>query len=368
MTQGRADTQPWRLVDTGVRSASENIALERAMLAAHSQGRIPHTLRFLRFTPCALVGYHQGIEQELRLDYCRAQGIEVQRRVTGGGAIYFDEGQLGWELYLDRSALGVRDMDGIARRICEAAARAIGALGVDARFRPRNDIEVDGRKISGTGGVFEGDSFLYQGTLLVRFDIERMLRVLRIPTEKLTDKAIASACQRVVSLEDLLGHAPPMVRAQRALAEGFAEALDVTFEPGELTEWERRTAERELAQVRSNEWVHKVAPPLADAPLLEGVHRCSGGLLRAWVALDRRRGVIKQAWIQGDLFVDPPRAVVDLEAALKDTYVRDLQARIAGFFDAHRPRALMVGPEDFLAVIRNALARAEAGALHGAGR
>ncbi len=367
MTQGRADTWPWRVVDTGVRSASENIALERAMLAGHSQGRIPHTLRFLRFTPCALVGYHQGIEQELRLDYCRARGIEVQRRVTGGGAIYFDEGQLGWELYLDRSVLGVRDMDGIARRICEAAAGAVGALGVDARFRPRNDIEVDGRKISGTGGVFEGDSFLYQGTLLVRFDIERMLRVLRIPTEKLTDKAIASARQRVVSLEDLLGHAPPMVRAQQALAGGFAEAFGVAFQSGELTEWERRKMKHELSHVRSDAWVHKIALPLADAPLLEGVHRSSGGLLRAWVSLDRRRGVIKQVWVQGDLFVDPPQAVVDLEAALKDTFVRELEARIVDFFERHRPQALMLGPEDFLAAIRDALAQEGAGARRGAG-
>ena len=96
----------WRLIDTGLRPAAQNMAINRAMLDAHQQGAIPHTLRFLRFTPCALLGFHQSAEQELRTDYCAEHGIEIQRRITGGGAIYFDETQIGWELYLDKKTLG----------------------------------------------------------------------------------------------------------------------------------------------------------------------------------------------------------------------------------------------------------------------
>ena len=144
----------WRLIDTGLRPAAENIAINRTMLEAHQEGLIPPTLRFLRFLPSALIGFHQSVEQELRADYCAAHGITIQRRLTGGGAIYFDETQIGWELYLDRRRLGTADMQEISRRICEMAAVGIRRLGVDARFRPRNDIEVNGRKISGTGGAF----------------------------------------------------------------------------------------------------------------------------------------------------------------------------------------------------------------------
>ena len=99
------------------------------------------TLRFLRFRPSALLGYHQSAEQELDLDYCHANNIIVQRRITGGGAIYFDETQIGWELYLTKDAFDCSDMEQIARRICVAAARGISALGVEAKYRPRNDIE-----------------------------------------------------------------------------------------------------------------------------------------------------------------------------------------------------------------------------------
>ena len=186
----------WRVIDTGLRTAAQNIALNRALLEARQAEEIPSTLRFLRFAPSALLGYHQSAEQEFNLDYCRANQIAVQRRITGGGAIFSDETQLGWELYLHRRDVGASDMQAIARRICHAAATAISALGVDARYRPRHDIEVDGRKISGTGGAFDGDALLYQGTLLIDLDVEKMLRVLRIPAEKLSDKAIASARDR----------------------------------------------------------------------------------------------------------------------------------------------------------------------------
>jgi lipoate-protein ligase A len=163
----------WRVIDTGLRRAADNIALNRALLEARQADEAPSTLRFLRFTPSALLGFHQSAEQELNLDYCRDQGVAIQRRLTGGGAIYFDDTQLGWELYLHRQDLRCTDMQAITRRICDAAARGIQALGVDARFRPRNDIEVDGRKISGTGGAFDDDALMYQGTLLIQFDVEK---------------------------------------------------------------------------------------------------------------------------------------------------------------------------------------------------
>ena len=114
----------WRRLDTGLRAAAQNIALNRALLEAREADEIPSTLRFLRFTPCALIGYHQSAEQELDLDYCRARQIAVQRRITGGGAIYFDEGQLGWELYLHR-----RDLDTVALPsvMHKVIAHALGA-------------------------------------------------------------------------------------------------------------------------------------------------------------------------------------------------------------------------------------------------
>jgi lipoate-protein ligase A len=150
------------------------------MIEGHKAGRIPDTIRFLRFPPTALVGRHQALSREVRLDYCREHGIGVGRRITGGGTIYFDEGQLGWELVFARKSLGIADLGELTRAICEAAA-GLRRLGVAAAYRPRNDIEVDGRKLCGTGGFFDGDTLFYQGTLLIDMNPEDMVAALRVP-------------------------------------------------------------------------------------------------------------------------------------------------------------------------------------------
>lgn len=345
----------WRVVDTGLRPAAENIALNRALLEARQAGEIPNTLRFLRFFPCALLGYHQSAEQELDLDYCRANDIAVQRRITGGGAIYFDETQIGWELYLAKTDFGCADMAQVSRRICEAAARGISTLGVEAKYRPRNDIEVEGRKISGTGGAFEGGALMYQGTLLVQFDVEKMLQVLRIPAEKLSDKAIASARERVANLADLLGAAPELEAVKAALTEAFAQEFGVDLVPGKLTAAEEARCRRALSEIDSPDWVNLIRRPIAELPLLEAARKFPGGLLRVNLAFDTRAGRIRQAWFSGDFFVSPKRVVADLEAALRDTPLAGIEARVSEFFIQRQADLYLLAPGDFAAVIRQAV-------------
>jgi lipoate-protein ligase A len=350
------DPENWRLLDTGLRRAAENFAIDRALLESHQAGRSPHTLRFLRFQPSALLGFHQNVEQELNLDYIRAHGIDVQRRLTGGGAIYFAPEHLGWELFLDKAVLGTADMTAIARRICEAAAAGLRDLGVDARFRPRNDIEVDGRKVSGTGGAFDGDSILYQGTVLVEFDVERMLRVLRIPAEKLSDKAIASARERVVSLKDLLGTAPDLDRVKRVLQRAFSAAFGAEFETaGELNAAERDLYREALTEIDSDEWIYQRNRPVTESPMKEALHRCPGGTLRAGVQFDEARGRLSQLWITGDFFLAPQRILVDLEGALRNTALGDLDRNVERFFAEHPVQSVMLEPGDFVDAIRAAV-------------
>ena len=75
-----------RVIDTGVRSGRENVAFDQALVEAHNAARVPDTIRFLRFRPAALVGLHQILSHEVRLEYCARHGIEVGRRNTGASA------------------------------------------------------------------------------------------------------------------------------------------------------------------------------------------------------------------------------------------------------------------------------------------
>lgn len=350
----------WRIMDTGLLGAAENMAWDRALLEARDAGEIGNTLRFLRFQPSALVGYHQSMEQELDLDYCATHRIQVQRRITGGGAIFFDPGQLGWELFLSRSALGTADMGEIARRICEAAAAGIRRLGVDARFRPRNDIEVSGRKISGTGGRFEGRALMYQGTLLLDFDVEKMLRVLRIPAEKLRDKAIASARERVTSLKEVLGETPPLDVTKAELVGAFGEAFGVVFAGDALPDALTARYQTALQEIDGPEWMNLVAKPVSDMPLLEGMGKFPGGLLRVVAAYDRRGRRIKQVWFTGDFFSSPVRLVNDLEARLKNVTLAEADAVIERFLAGFPAAALSLSAEEIIGVLRRTVEGAAA--------
>ena len=138
-------TKPFRIIDTGVREGRANIAFDAALIEARQDGLVPDTIRFLRFPPTALIGRHQDLSREVDLDFCNDHGVGLVRRITGGGAIYLDESQLGWELVFERSALGVATLPEVTEKICDAIASGLSRLGVDARFRPRNDNEVDGR-------------------------------------------------------------------------------------------------------------------------------------------------------------------------------------------------------------------------------
>lgn len=353
-------TASFRIIDTGVREGRRQIAFDQALIDAHQAGAIPDTIRFLRFPPTALVGRHQALAREVNLDHCRAHGIGVARRITGGGAIYFDEGQLGWELVLHRTTLGIGSLAELTRSICEAAAAGLSRLGIEARYRPRNDIEVDGRKLSGTGGFFEGDTLFFQGTVLVDMNPADMLAALNVPQSKLARRALDSAAQRVVTLKGLLGAAPSLQSVREALLAGFAERLGIAAVPGSVTDFEESLAARHYdEEIGTDAFVAEIDDPAADGSLLAARHTGAGGTIEAYLRLEgARRNRIREALITGDFFVTPPRTILDLEAALRNVAVADAGAAIERFFEQARVGLLTVAPADFRKVVEDAIASA----------
>lgn len=245
----------WQWLDTGVRRAAENLALNRALLEARRAGEIPGTVRFHRYAPAALVGHHEDPAQALDLAYCARQGIVVQRRLTGGGAIYMDEGVLGWELYLGRADVGTPEMPAISARMCTAAAAAIRALGARAEYRAPTDIVVGGRKISGTGGALDGDALLYQGTLLIDFDVEVMLRALAATAPRVTPEFVAAARGSVVNLRECVAPLPAPERIHAAFVAAFAQEFGARIEPAVLGEPALARYRTALAEIDDPAWV-----------------------------------------------------------------------------------------------------------------
>ena len=352
---------PFRVIDTGLRKGRANVAFDQAMIDAHKAGLIGDTIRFLSFPPTVLVGRHQALGSEVRLDHCRASGIGTARRITGGGAIYFDQGQLGWELVFGRATLGLGGLGEIARAICEAAAAGLGRLGVAARFRPRNDIEVEGRKLCGTGGFFDGDTIFYQGTLLIDGDPAAMVAALNVPAPKLAKRGLDSAAGRVVTLKELLGsRLPPPAEIKDALLGGLAEGLGLTVSWDETMPEEEALAQRiHDEEIGTDAFVFEIDDPDRDGGLRTATQAAPGGRITAYLRIEGRAesSRVRDALITGDFFAAPPRIILDLEAALRGVSVQEIGPVVDGFFAAARAEVLSVTPGDFRAALVEAARR-----------
>lgn len=355
----------FRVIDTGMRDGRRQIAFDQAMIDARKAGRIPDTIRFLRFPPTALIGRHQALAREINLDYCRAHGVGIARRITGGGAIYFDPGQLGWELVFHRATLGIGALAELTREICEAAAAGLSRLGIRAQFRPRNDIEVGGRKLSGTGGFFDQDTLFYQGTVLVDMNPGDMVAALNVPQAKLARRSLDSAAQRVVTLKELLGAAPALESVRQSLLAGFAERLGIDPVPGAITPHEEALAANyHDEEIGTEAFVAEIDDPGRDEGVLEGTCTGAGGTIRAYLRLDGpRRDRIREVLITGDFFVTPPRTIFDLETALRSVAVAEAGARIERFFAEAQVGLLSAAPGDFRKVVEDAIASAREDAI-----
>ncbi len=308
-----------RLLDTGLLTGAENMALDGIILEEVQAGLSPPTMRFLRFDPPAvLIGYNQDVAAEVRTEYCAEMGIDVNRRHTGGGAILFEPSMLGVELFWPLGGAGLKgDFAALAARLGGLFAQAVSRLGVEAAFRPRNDVEIGGKKVSGLGLAFLSRAFMFQGTLLVENCLDRMLRSLRVPVEKLKRREIQSLLQRVTFLEDELGSAPAMTEIKAAFAEVFERGLKAELVPGPLTERERRRLTEELPFYRSDRWVRRREVKGRAAGETTGLLRSQSGRLKVALWADFKRRRIKQALLTGDFFTRPNRLVMDLESALR---------------------------------------------------
>lgn len=230
----------WRLVDSGIITPAESAAIDEAILMAHPSDSVDGTLHFYRrASPTVSIGYFQKISESVDVDECRRRGVALVRRRSGGSSIYTDPGVLIYGLVLGQKYLPGEIADSF-RLICTAIARAISSFGVEAVYRPPNDVEVGGRKISGNAQLRHGGSVLQHGTVIVDTDLATMDAVLRVPGSS----GLGRPSERVTTLASLLGSAPDMDLVKGAIAFELGETFGVRFESSELTQAEVSLAEK----------------------------------------------------------------------------------------------------------------------------
>ncbi|MFB6244765.1 MAG: biotin/lipoate A/B protein ligase family protein [Candidatus Nanohaloarchaea archaeon] len=225
----------WRIIEGEKRSEAMQHAIDQVLHERMESGEIGPTLRFWHRPHTSIpIGRFQSFRDEVNESYVEKHDIEVVRRITGGGAMFSEPGNvITYSIYIPNNLVesesikeSYRELDGFARR-------SLRKLGVDVEHVPLNDIEHEEGKIGGAAQSRGQESVLHHTMMSYDLDIEAMLRALKIGEKKLSDKAVRSAEKRVARISD---HTD-------ASREKVIDTLTEEFTDGK--EWHRGSIERE---------------------------------------------------------------------------------------------------------------------------
>ncbi|MBR2080033.1 MAG: lipoate--protein ligase [Oscillospiraceae bacterium] len=273
-------------VETGSADVSYNLALEY-YLAAEKQLGEPVFL-FWPTVPTVVCGKYQNTLEEINLPYTRAHNIDVVRRLSGGGTIYTDEGGLMYTFitYGDGTEIDFRSY-------MQPVVSALAELGVTAEFSGRNDILVDGKKVSGTAQYKIGGTTVHHGTLMFNVSVEHMLLATQVDAEKIASKSIKSVRGRVTNISEHL----PVPMDKEAFRLHMIRAISGDGATYELTSEDREAVER-IADETFRPWEKRFgADPKCT---LTHSRRYAGG--KVTVGTELKHGHIQSVSFSGDFF------------------------------------------------------------------
>ena len=285
--------------------------------------------------PAVIIGLNQDAHAEVDIKYLKEHDIALVRRVTGGGAVYHDMGNLNYTI-VGRSADLNRDYPEYARYMLQA----LQTLGVRAELSGRNDILVNGRKVSGYAKRVYKDRLMVHGTLMYDVDLGILEKALNPPAEKLVAKGIASVRSRVMNLRECM----PQVKDIKDLKERLERYLSHDYANAEymLTEEAKQAIEQAAKRkFATQEWIYGKRAPIArnsDKDAYMSINRASRlACGKVEIELEIRDGHIAACRFGGDFIGNLP--ITAMEQAL---------CRVRYERQALRQRLIPIGVTDYL--------------------
>ena len=250
-----------------------------------------------------VVGKNQNIKAEVNLDYTDNEGIRVVRRITGGGAVYHDLGNLNYTFISNEG--GEIDF----KRFTMPIIDALLSLGVKAELSGRNDLEVGGRKFSGNAQSTDSGRVLHHGTLLFDTDLTVLEKALLVDREKIRAHSLTSVRSRVLNLKEVL----PTVPSASCFGDLIEKFIDEKYgmERLVLSDGDLAEIEKIHTRITSREWLYP-DEGIASRYHVKRTKRFDFG--RVEIHLDMSADKIRSARILGDFFGKRP--VTELEASL----------------------------------------------------
>ncbi|MEV5030711.1 lipoate--protein ligase [Paenibacillus sp. LPE1-1-1.1] len=277
--------------NNGITDPSLNLALEEYILRS-----LPDNDDYLLFyinEPSIIIGKNQNTAEEINSDYVEKNGIHVVRRLSGGGAVYHDLGNLNFSFIMKDDGKSFYNF----KKFTEPVVRALQELGVTAEMTGRNDLQIGERKISGNAQFSTRGKMFSHGTLLFDSEIENVVSALKVNAEKYVSKSTKSIRSRVANISEFLKEPLTIEQFREKLLQSiFGQAEQIPFYELTAEDWVKV---RKLAdeRYRSWEWNYGRSPAfnVQQKKRIEGAGTFD-------VRLQVEEGLIAGAVIYGDFF------------------------------------------------------------------
>lgn len=266
-----------------------NMALDEYVTKNMKRGTIFY---FYQNRPTVVIGRNQNTFEEINFDFIKEKGIEVVRRISGGGAVYHDLGNLNFTFVADAEEYAGFDFVKFTRPVIKTLEK----IGIKAEHTGRNDITIDGKKFSGNAQYRYKNRVMHHGTILFDVNIEDMVQALNVSPDKIISKGVKSVRSRVTNVSEHLNTPLSIEEFREILTRTILEEEEFNTQY-ELTE-EDLKAIKELRdqKFKTWEWVYGTSPAFNVQKKL----RFDWGSID--IRLNVEKGIIRGCKIYGDFF------------------------------------------------------------------
>lgn len=275
----------------GITDPQINLAIEEYLLKTMDVEKDPFLLFYIN-EPSIIIGKNQNTAEEINTEYVDSNGIHVVRRLSGGGAVYHDLGNLNYSFITVDDGNSFRNF----RKFTEPVVKALQSLGVNAELSGRNDLMAEGRKISGNAQFSTRGRMFSHGTLMFDTEIDAVVSALKVSKEKIESKGIKSIRSRVANISEFLKEPMTVEEFRMAILHSIFEGEE-NVQYYELTDqdWENI---HELSKERYGnwDWNYGKSPKFN----IKHSHRFAVGGID--VRLQVEKGFVQDANIYGDFF------------------------------------------------------------------
>jgi lipoate-protein ligase A len=363
----RSKNNEWDLIVVGENDSINTQTIWHAASLARSRGVQKRDLVIIDWPkdPIVCCGLHQSINQVVDLEFCESNNIPVIRRACGGGAVLLDSNQLFYNVvaHID-SKIVPRQVAALYSNLLKPVVNTYRHFNVDARYRPVNDILVNGRKISGNGAALLESAQVLVGNFILDFPRKEMTQILKVPNEKFRDKVYQSLEAGITSFQDELGFIPDRNEIIEVYTDQLESNLDIHLNPTTLKPETLDLMKQLRNTYLTDEWkfqvsnrgknlIHKVKIHASNY-IVEGVQKSTGGLIQ--VICEFQGSILVDILISGDFWIYPDSILPLLEQHLckVDLTTTSLELYIKSFLNSHNCESPGTTAADLSKSIQNA--------------